>query len=478
MKTGSFLSVSQAAHLLNLSPQQVRNLCRKQELESTKVGNSWIINREAILYRKTNLMDTKVMEDRPTYTIAKKNKPIALSFFSGAMGLDIGLELSGFETLLACEIDKDSRQTIVTNKPQIALIGDIRDYSAEQVKSFAGLGSNDDIDLIIGGPPCQAFSTAGKRKSFEDSRGNVFLYFIELALELAPKYLVIENVRGLLSAPLKHRPHIERGDEFPELTIEEQKGGALLHIISVLKDNGYSVSFNLYNSANFGSPQIRERVVIICSRDGEKVPYLTPSHSENGEYGLPNWKTFQDAVINLPEKPCDHINFPEKRIRFYKLLKPGQNWRDLPEELQKEALGKSYYAGGGKTGFLRRLAWDKPSPTVVTNPAMPATDLAHPIENRPLSIQEYKRLQEFPDNWKICGSLLSQYKQVGNAVPISLGQAIGKTIMNHIQGIDNVQYSDFQYSRYKNTNETDWEISIRENFEKLIATEYQLTLGI
>lgn len=290
--------------------------------------------------------------------------------------------------------------------------------------------------------------------------------------------MVIENVRGLLSAPLKHRPHNERGNKFPELTFEEQKGGALLHILSILRANGYSVSFNLYNSANFGSPQIRERIVIICSRNGERIPYLTPSHSENGEFGLPIWKTFQDAVIDLPSTPCDHINFPEKRIRFYDLLKPGQNWRALPEELQKEALGKSYYAGGGKTGFLRRLAWDKPSPTVVTNPAMPATDLAHPVENRPLSIQEYKKLQEFPDEWEICGSLLSQYKQVGNAVPISLGKAIGKTIMNHIQGIENIQYPGFRYSRYKNTNEIDWEVAIKESLQKQIAKERQLALGI
>ena len=116
------------------------------------------------------------------------------------------------------------------------------------------------------------------------------------------------------------------------------------------------------------------------------------------------------------------------------MLKPGQNWRNLPVDLQKEALGKSYYAGGGKTGFLRRLAWEKPSPTLVTHPAMPATDLAHPEEDRPLSIEEYRRLQEFPNSWKFAGPLVQQYKQVGNAVPHSLGKSLGQHLIKYLNG--------------------------------------------
>ena len=96
-----------------------------------------------------------------------------------------------------------------------------------------------------------------------------------------------------------------------------------------------------------------------------------------------------------------HLNFPKNRLKYYKKLKAGQNWRNLSIPLQKEALGKSYFSGGGKTGFLRRLDWNKPSPTLVTDPMMPATDLAHPTQDRPLSIEEYKRIQEFPDNWKL-----------------------------------------------------------------------------
>lgn len=385
-----------------------------------------------------------------------KGEFIGLSFFSGAMGLDIGLERAGVKTLLVCETDKSCRETIRQNKPDIPLIGDIRDYSAEKILSLAGLSNKDDIDLISGGPPCQAFSTAGARKSFEDERGNVFIKFIEIICELKPKVALIENVRGLLSSPLSHRPHDQRGPTFPSLTRDELPGGALLHVLDMLKGSGYGISFNLYNSANFGTPQIRERIIILCDRDGRKIPYLTPTHSNDAIFGLPPWKTFGEAVERLSDNQKDFVTFPEKRLRFYRMLKPGQNWRDLPKELQKEALGKSYYAGGGKTGFLRRIAWDKPCPTLVTHPAMPATDLAHPVEDRPLSIQEYKCLQEFPDDWVISGSLIEQYRQLGNAVPCGLGKAAGRTVVNFLKGESQPIYKGFPYSRYKNTDEASW----------------------
>ena len=129
-------------------------------------------------------------------------------------------------------------------------------------------------------------------------------------------------------------------------------------------------------------------------------------------------------------------------------------------------MGKSYYSGGGKTGFLRRLAWNKPAPTLVTHPAMPATDLAHPKENRPLSVEEYKRIQEFPDDWKIAGPLIQQYKQIGNAVPVSLGYALGSLINSLIKGRKIKVVKNFKYSRYKRTNHVEWQ----EDFEKIKAT--------
>ena len=416
-----------------------------------------------------------VAEDHPAYKIDSV-KPIALSFFSGAMGLDLGVEKAGFDIRLACEIDKYCRQTIALNKPNTTLLTDINEYSAADIRTAAGLNNNEEIDLIMGGPPCQAFSTAGKRNGFNDDRGNVFLKYLELCLELLPKYFIIENVRGLLSCPMDHRPHDQRGKEFPNLSEDELKGGALNFIINRLEDSGYGYSFNLYNSANFGTPQSRERVIIICSLDGKKPPFLTPTHSVDSSYGLPKWRDFKSCISNLKEH--EHLNFPEKRLTYYRLLKPGENWKNLPENLQKEAMGKSYYSGGGKTGFLRRLAWDKPSPTLVTHPAMPATDLAHPTEDRPISVQEYKRIQEFPDTWELAGPTIQKYKQVGNAVPLGLGNAVGNLIMKLLKDIEVIGINDFRYSRYKNTSDSEWKLEFEKNSKSLSQKNNQQELGI
>ena len=379
-----------------------------------------------------------------------------LSFFSGALGMDLGLEKAGLHHIMLNEFDPITCQTIRLNRPNIRLYDfDIRELTAERIRRDCGLEIGEPF-LICGGPPCQAFSTAGHRLGLNDERGNVFLYFIDLIGELRPKYVVIENVRGVLSAPLIHRPWNKRGVGTPPLSEDERPGGALRYITSRLQDCGYSISFNLYNTANFGVPQIRERVVIFGSRDGGTIPDLIPTHDEKARYGLPPWRTFKEAVSGL-SSPLQHLEFPERRLRFYRLLGQGQNWRDLPEELQKEAMGKSFFAGGGKTGFYRRLAWDKPSPTLVTCPTMPATDLAHPEEQRPLAVQEYARLQTFPDEWRFAGNITQQYKQIGNALPVEFGLAIGRHLLDYDQGLAKARKGNgVALSRYRNTSHRDW----------------------
>jgi DNA (cytosine-5)-methyltransferase 1 len=178
----------------------------------------------------------------------------------------------------------------------------------------------------------------------------------------------------------------------------------------------------------------------------------------------------REALEGLPKEGHHFVKFPEKRLKYYRLLKPGQYWRDLPEELHEEALGGSFHSGGGKTGFYRRLAWDKPAPTLVTHPAMPATDLAHPEEDRPLSIEEYKRIQELPDDWIIAGQLIEQYRQVGNAVPCSLGRAIARMLIDRLNGKEPVVYPGFPYSRYKKTDDVSWmdEILIKQLYLNII----------
>ncbi len=388
------------------------------------------------------------------------DKPIALSFFSGAMGLDIGLEKSGFDIKIACEIDKHCQATIKLNHPDLPLIGDVREYNAQQVREISGtLG--EDIVLVVGGPPCQAFSTAGKRRGLNDERGHVFLDFVQLCIDLNPQYFVIENVRGLLSAPMTHRPHKFRGDNFPDLTDDEKRGGALKFVLEMIKNAGYGVSFNLYDSANYGVPQRRERVILICSRDGQVPPFIPPTHVGDAYQQNPifsedmkKWVTFEEAIEGLEQ--CTHAKFPEKRLRFYRMLGPGQYWKNLPANLHLEALGNAFYSKGGKTGFYRRIAWNKPSPTLVTSPVQKATDIAHPVEDRPLSIEEYARIQMFPDDWKFSGPIGEIYKQIGNAVPVGLGEALGTHILNLIQNNEITEKAGFRYSRYKKTSHEDW----------------------
>ena len=450
------ITVKDVAEATGLSEQRVRALLRSGELEGQQVGKQWLVPEEgAIEFQRARVED--VLPDHPRESKALPNKRV-LSFFSGAMGLDLGLEKAGLHVLLACEVDKACRKTIAANRPDLALLGDVSDYSAADIRVAAGLSETDEIDVIVGGPPCQAFSTAGARRGFKDERGNVFLKYIDLITELRPKYAVIENVRGLLSAPLNHRPHAER-DAFWTPAMDEKPGGALLYVIDALRRHSYGVSFNLYNSANYGVPQVRERVILICHREGDKVPHLLPTHAQNGDFGLASWNTLRDAITGLDE--CTHAVFPEARLRFYRMLKDGQYWKHLPTDLQKEALGNSYFSGGGKTGFLRRLAWDKPSCTLVTSPTMPATDICHPEADRPLSVQEYKRIQQFPDAWQLCGSVSDLYRQIGNAVPVGLGEAVGRAIVNHMNGIVEQPPIGFPFSRYRATDEVSWERQTR-----------------
>jgi DNA (cytosine-5)-methyltransferase 1 len=411
--------------------------------------------------------------DRRNTGVVHGNGLKTLSFFTGAMGLDIGLEEAGFNTLLACEIDQSSRQTIVANKPEIGLIKDIRNYSVQQILDYAGLTHASEVDVMAGGPPCQAFSTAGNRKGLSDERGNVFLKYIECIEQIKPKYIILENVRGLMSSAYEIEiQEVDRHILTPETA--SLKGSTLYYITRRLERAGYNISFNLYNSANYGSPQQRERVIITGVQSKRKLNYLKPTNSNNVELGLKPWKTLRDAIQDLKDIKHEYIEFPEKRLKYYRLLTSGQNWRNLTVELQKEALGNSYYLGGGKTGFYRRLDWEKPSNTLLTHPAMPATDLGHPEEDRPLSVQEYKRIQEFPDSWEIKGSILNKYKQIGNAVPVSVGRAIGDLIMRHSQNQQEEEIPGFSYSRYKNTSDKDFLLDF-ENKARTILRQISLT---
>lgn len=446
------LSADDAARILGVTKQTVSRLIRAGQLPAEKVGSRWVIFAGKLddYLAENNLVPEP--PDHPRRAGASIPAPAdgspainALSFFSGALGLDLGMERAGIHPALYCENDRKCRMTIQAMRPNAALIGDINRYDAAQVLEMAGLEPGT-VDVMFGGPPCQAFSTAGAQRAFDDERGNVFLKYLALAADIQPAYLVIENVRGLLSTPF---PLVEGG--------QPQRGGAFRLILRHLEEAGYEASFNLYNAANFGAPQIRERVVLIAKRGGGRVPYLEPTHAPAGECGLPPWRTFREAVEGLDPATLRHTDFPEKRLRYFRMLKEGEYWKNLPDDMQREAMGKAYALSGGKTGFYRRISFDRPCPTLVTSPTMPATDLCHPTEDRPLAVEEYRRVQGFPDDWRICGDVMDAYRQIGNAVPVALGEAIGRAIRADMAGkAADPRFEGFPYSRYKRTSDQTW----------------------
>jgi DNA (cytosine-5)-methyltransferase 1 len=390
----------------------------------------------------------------PSNGTPQKHNLNSISLFSGAMGLDIGLERAGFRTRLALEINKAAVETIRLNRPKLPVIdGSIQEVTTEDILNRAGLRKSE-VALISAGPCCQSFSTAGKRGSVLDERGNLFRDFCRVVREIRPRFFVMENVKGILSAAIKHRTLDERGAGFPPLQKEEQFGSALRLILDELASLKYYTVYGLLNAADFGVPQKRWRVFFLGSRDGEDISLPTPTHCDPQKLesqrmlfprNLRSWVTLRTALADVPAEHWQ--NFSSDRLALLQKIKQGQNWRDLPQSLRRRALGAALDSWGGRSGFCRRLSWDEPSPTLTTDPAGRATTLCHPVADRPLSIEEYAKLQEFPTEWVIGGSLNQQYTQVGNAVPVGLGYAVGRALRRAIKSTSRHPLSSKNYRR-------------------------------
>ena len=263
----------------------------------------------------------------------------------------------------------------------------------------------------------------------------------------------MENVRGILSAAIRHRPLNQRGPGYPPLRRDEELGSAFRLIVGELRDLGYFTVFGVLNSADYGTAQIRERVIFLGSRDGESVRMPEPSHDAKQMNGFPVWRTLRQTLRGLREREREYRPLTLRDRRYLKRIPEGGNWRDLPIRMQFNALGGAAQSWGGRTGFLRRLSWDRPSPSLPTQPDSRATMLCHPTELRPLSIQEYARIQQFPDDWWLAGSLAQRYRQVGNAVPVGLGAAVGgalrKTMRSRrrIDAFGEVAFADAELMR-------------------------------
>ena len=367
------------------------------------------------------------------------------SFFSGAMGLDLGLERAGLEITLAVEKDPTFCRTIRRNRPSLPLMErDVRTLRAEHLRKERGW--DDEVLLFVGGPPCQSFSSGGKRIGLRDPRGNLIYEYLRLIQEIQPRYFIFENVANITTAALKHRPIAERpgkhwslkrysdpgvngSGDAPPLASDEQASSAIRKILKDIESLSYQTVFSILDAADFGAPQHRLRFLMIGCRDHPPPELPTPTYGLAN--GLKPYVTVRDAIADLLSSPGAHSQYTDRVRRFFALVPPGGNWRSLPTELQEEALGRAYHSGGGKTGFYRRLAWDEPAPTITGRANRKGSALCHPAQDRPLAVRECARLQGFPDDWEFCGSMNAQYQQVGNAVPLALGEAVGHQIIRH-----------------------------------------------
>ncbi len=354
-----------------------------------------------------------------------KDTRTSISLFSGAMGLDLGLEQSGIDIAIGQDFNSSCVQTMEANGRK-AILGDICKIEPEQLLSASGLTFGEPF-LICGGPPCQPFSTAGKRLGINDPRGSLFREYVRMIDVIRPRFFVMENVKGLMSSPLKD----ENG--------KDTSGKVIDVILEEFSKLNYKTVYGVLDAVNYGVPQFRERFVMIGSRDNEDIFLPIPTHFQRHQNASNRWVTLGSAIKDLENTSGECAEFSPARLKYLKMVPEGGNWRNLPPDIISEAMGGAYHSGGGKVGFYRRLSYAQPSPTVVTSPIQKATMMCHPTKDRPLSVSEYARIQQFPDSWKISGTLIDKYRQIGNAVPVGLAKAIGEAIISVADGTSTVQ---------------------------------------
>lgn len=379
-----------------------------------------------------------------------------VSVFSGAMGLDIGLEQTDrFRTLACIEKEPPFCETIRQNHRAGRLFKKLKVFEADicsldPLDVLRAIGcAPGELDLLVGGPPCQSFSTAGNRGTIQDHRGTLLWQFLRFVEAMKPRFFLMENVRGLLSAAIRHRPIAQRPERGgPPLEDDEAPGSVIRSFAQDLQRiSGAQYHLDVFevNAVNYGAPQLRERVLFIGNRYKEVVDFPDPTHGTQQTNAtaqgslfaiapkhLVPWKTLRDAIGHLKEKNPVLMDFSPRKRSFLERVPTGSNWRSLPIELQKESMGRAWFAKGGRSGWWRRLSYDLPCPTLVTMPNHASTALCHPTEVRALTLREYACIQEFPLDWEFAGTPAQQYAQVGNAVPVRLGSVAGTVISEHL----------------------------------------------
>lgn len=333
----------------------------------------------------------------------------SVELFAGAGGLAIGMEKAGFKHVLLNEFDKHACATLRKNRPSWNVVeGDIHDVS---FKEYAGK-----VDFLSGGFPCQAFSYAGNRGGFEDARGTLFFEMARAIKEIQPKVFMGENVKGLFT---------------------HDDGRTLTTIKNIIKELGYTlVEPTVLKAIQYQVPQKRERLILIGIRNDifDKVHFKFPSPYER----VVNLRDafYKGILYNSDVPESEGQKYPQRKKEIMDLVPMGGNWNNLPLDIQKEYMKGSFGLGGGKTGIARRLSLNEPSLTLTCAPAMKQTERCHPIETRPLTVREYARIQTFPDEWEFCGNMTAKYKQIGNAVPVNLAYAIGRSLIRLFNDIE------------------------------------------
>lgn len=348
----------------------------------------------------------------------------SVELFAGAGGLALGMQMAGFRHVLLNEMDAMACRTLRRNHPEWNVLeGDIHQIDFKPLRGC--------VDFLSGGFPCQAFSYAGKKGGLNDTRGTLFFELARAVSEIQPKVFLGENVKGLLS----------------------HENGRTLEVISnTIKELGYTlVKPRVLKGIMYQVPQKRERLILIAIRndiyrEGVRFKWPDPYHRV---------MTLRDAfysgeLYNNDVPASVGLQYPDKKAHIMSMVPEGGDWRDLPKNEQKEYMGGSYYLGGGKTGMARRLSMDEPSLTLTCAPAQKQTERCHPTETRPLTVREYARIQTFPDSWQFEGNLTNQYKQIGNAVPVNLSYAIGRSLIRLFNEIDAVHPEESRFEEAVN----------------------------
>ena len=397
-------SLSETAELVGKSKETLRRWDRKGILNAVRepVSNYRVYRKQDVQALLGSLFDEN-FDDEISNHVELDHEYCVLELFAGAGGLAVGLEKSGLKCVALNEIDKWACQTLRNNRPNWRVLeGDIKDYSFTEFK--------DKVDVVTGGFPCQAFSYAGKKLGLNDARGTLFYEFARVVHEVNPVICIGENVRGLLS---------------------HDKGKTLAGMISILDEIGYQVvPVEVLKAIHYRVPQKRERLILVGVRKDVDIDFSYPKPHKK-IYNLKD-ALKKGALFNCDVPKSKGATYPEYKKKILDMVPPKGYWRDLPIDVQKEYMGGSFYLGGGKTGMARRIGWDEPSLTLTCSPAQKQTERCHPEETRPFTVREYARIQTFPDDWKFAGSTAQQYKQIGNAVPVNLGQELGYSVVKFL----------------------------------------------